>query len=335
MRKSLTWAAVGAVAAAGALSVAGVASATTAAVKPTSLTIRTSAASIQAGKSDVISGTLSTGHTVLGGEPVRLDTVDAHGHLHVGPLGVTAGKTGLVTFKVTPHDTTTFELVFPGARGLAPSHSGRAVVKVVKIATTLTAAPATQSIVAGSKATITGTLDAGTTPLAGKAVFLWRVDAKGNLVARVGQPHITAKTTGMVTFTVAPLRTTSYKLVFPGTLQLKAARSAAASVTVTKTATALSLSASATSIKKGSTVTLTGKLMAGAAPLKGQVVDLYSVGAGGKLTLLQHAAKLTDATGTVTFIRAPGATITFELVFHGTPLFAGSKSAAVAVTVTK
>lgn len=337
MRKTLRWAAIGAtVATAGAvLSVTTMAGASTApAPKPTSLTIAASRPVITAGGTEVISGTLKTGHIALAGEPISLDTVDARGALHkTGLLGVTAKNTGLVTFRFVPKASATYELVFAGARGLAASHSGRAVVRVNRIATKLAIATSATSIKAGGKATITGTLTAGTTPLAGRAILLFRVDAQGRLVARVGQPHVTAKSTGKVTFTVEPLTTTSYALVWPGGWQYAPSRSATVKITVTKTATTLTLAASSASIKKGSTVTLTGKLTAGATPLKGEVVSLYAVGAGGKLTLLQNGAKITDATGTVTFTRAPNATITFELVFRATPLLAGSKSTAVTVTV--
>jgi len=207
---------------------------TTPAAKPTSLTIRTSSPSVTAGTTEVISGTLATGHTVLANEPVLLDTVDVHGARHkTGLAGATAKNTGLVTFRFIPKATATYELVFPGARGLAPSHSGEAVVKVVKIATKLTATPLAQSIKAGSKATITGILAAGTTPLAGKGVVLYRVNARGHLVARVGRPHITAKATGKVTFTFSPPPTTAtYELVFRATPLLAGSKSNTVTVTV-------------------------------------------------------------------------------------------------------
>ena len=57
----------------------------------------------------------------------------------------------------------------PGARGLAAAHSGRAVVRVNRIATKLAIATSASSIKAGSKATIAGTLTAGGKPLAGRA----------------------------------------------------------------------------------------------------------------------------------------------------------------------
>jgi hypothetical protein len=338
MRKTLRWAAIGAtVATAGAvLSVTTMAGAATApAAKPTSLTIAASKSVVTAGGTEVVSGTLKTGHTALAGEPVSLDTVDVHGALHkTGLIGVTAKNTGLVTFKFTPKATATYELVFPGAKGLSAAHSGKAVVKVNRIATKLAIATSASSIKAGGKATITGTLTAGTTPLAGRGIFLFKVDAQGHLVARVGQPHVTAKTTGQVSFTVSPLTTTSYALVWPGGWQYAPSRSATVKITVTKTATTLALTASSASIKKGSTVTLTGKLAAGTTALKGEVVELYTVDAKGVLHLVQNGAKFTSATGTVTFTRAPGATTKFELVFRATALLAGSKSAAVTVTVT-
>jgi hypothetical protein len=82
-------------------------------------------------------------------------------------LGVTARNTGLVTFRFVPKATATYELVFPGARGLTAAHSGRAVVRVNRIATKLAIATSASSIKAGSEATITGTLTACGRPLAG------------------------------------------------------------------------------------------------------------------------------------------------------------------------
>lgn len=332
MRKSLTWAAVGTTVAAAALSVAGTASATTAPVK-TTLTIKESASSIKAGTPVTISGTLSAGHTALGNETVWLDTVGRGGVLHPVKDNPTAPKTGVVTFTVTPEASTTYELFFAGARGLALAHSAPARVVVTKLPTALSISAPTTPITAGTKETFTGTLTSGAKPLADKTVWLFTVDSKGHPVRALGHAT-TSPTTGTASITTTPpAGTDSYALVYHGDWKYVAAKSAVDKVTVNKIATTLTLSSSATApVAKGTKVTLTGTLTAGTTPLNGQVVELQVL-VNGKWIPAQQGSGKTGTAGKVTFTKAPSTTTSYRLVFFATPDYARAVSATVVVAI--
>jgi hypothetical protein len=333
MRKSLTWVAVGTTVAAAALSVAGTASASTAPAK-TTLTIRESASKVVAGASVTISGTLSKGHTVLGNELVQLDTVGPHGVLHPvrGKDNPTAHGTGVVTFKVTPEATTTYELSFPGARGLARSWSGKATVKVVKRPTHLSISAPTTPVTIGTKETFTGTLVSGTKALAGRLVYLFTLNSKKEVVRVAG--HGTTSAAGTVSITTTPpVGTDFYALVYGGTWQYARAVSAVDTVTVHRIATTLTLSSSATApVAKGTKVTLTGTLTAGTNDLSGQTVVLQVL-VNGKWVDAQSGVAKTVA-GKVTFTRAPSATTSYRVVFRGTANYATAASTTVVVAIS-
>jgi hypothetical protein len=333
MRKSLTWAAVGTtLVAAAALSVTGTANAAT--VKPT-LTIGESASHVNAGSSVTISGTLRAGHVVLGNEGVWLDWVGPKGALHRIKDKPTASRTGVVTFTVAPKATTTYELVFPGARSYARATSGKAVVHVSKLGTNLTISAPTTPITVGTKETFTGTLDHGTKPLAGKEIWLDTLNSKKQVVHTVG--HAWTSATGTVSITTTPPAGTDYyALVYGGNWQYARAASAVDTVVVHKIATALSLSSSATApVAKGTQVTLTGTLTTGTTPtpLKGRTVVLQVL-VNGKWVNANAGAGTTSATGTVTFTRTPSVTTSYRVVFPATADYAYASSTAVVVTIS-
>jgi hypothetical protein len=331
MRKSLTWAAAGtAVAAVAAISVASTANAATTAVKPTSLSITKSTGKIEAGGSVTISGTLRTGNTAVGSQGVWLDYVGRYGHLHHIIEGTTSNKTGEVQFTRHPTGTTTYELVFNGARGYTSAHSGRTTVVVAKLPTSLTlTAPTTPlDITAGTKETFTGTLDSGTTPLAGKRVDLFALNSKKHRIRDVG--HGTTLATGAVAITTTPPAGTDYyALVYAGNWRYKAAVSAVDKVKVSKIpATLLATEAAGT---KAGTETITGTLAAGTKDLGGKTVTLqYENGKGKWVTLRSHSTSEAAATlGTTTFTVSPSKATTYRLTFGGTPVYTRATSNTV------
>ena len=117
---------VAAIAAAAGMALAGTASAAIpapAAVAKTTLKV--------AEAKDVITGTLTKGKTDLAKETVDLRSVTGKKSALVAKG--TTNKDGLVTFKIKPSATTTYELVFKGGKGLAASHSADVTVKVTVV----------------------------------------------------------------------------------------------------------------------------------------------------------------------------------------------------------
>lgn len=238
-----------------------------------------------------------------------------------------------MTFTITPEATTTYELFFQGARGLASAHSGRATVKVVKLPTALSVSTPTTPITIGTKETFTGTLVSGATPLASKGVELFTVNSKHKWVREVG--HGTTSATGAVSITTTPATgTDSYVLVYGGDWQYAASASAVETVTVNKIKTALTLSSSAatTPVAKGKPVTLTATLTAGSTDLSHQTVVLQVLSKG-KWVNAQAGTAKTGSAGTVTFTKTASATTSYRVAYYGSSVYATAYSTTVVVTV--
>jgi hypothetical protein len=214
MRTSLTRALAGtAIAAAAVLTAVGTASAAGATVKaPTTLTLTEQHAVIKAGDTDLLTGTLMSGKTPLSGKAVELDRF-----VSGKPVFVDAKITGIhghVFFTVKPGKTTRYQLVFAGDKTYLGTRSNIATVVVVpaRSATQLSIVASKTTIKPGGSATISGTLTSGKTVLAGQLVWLCQV-VKGKLSGCSG--HFTGGL-GRVFFTVKPIVTTRYELVFFG-----------------------------------------------------------------------------------------------------------------------
>ena len=146
------------------------------------------------------------------------------------------GKNGWVRFTVKPSVTSRFELVFPGTKALAYSHSGVVTVHVkpavVKTATALTIAANPSTITLGGKTTISGDLTAGTTALPKRLVYLYRWNATTKHWDKVSVNVTGPK--GGVSFIRKPgaVGTVTFELRFFGAEHLKASTSAPVTVTV-------------------------------------------------------------------------------------------------------
>jgi hypothetical protein len=234
MRTSLTRLVAGtAIAATALLAVAGTASAgTTAKLKPTTLSIVAAKSTITVGQSDTVSGTLAAGKTPLPGRIIILDKYTAKTKKWSGVEEKLTGKSGRVSFGVSPQVTTAYKLIFKGGSVHAASHSGVVTVRVkpfVKAPTTLSIAESSQHITAGQTDTVAGAL---TITKDGKALpgqWVW-LDVVVNGKAHAVKAFKTGKY-GKVAFTVKPTTTTTYELVYLGTKVL--ARTVSGTVTVT------------------------------------------------------------------------------------------------------
>jgi hypothetical protein len=194
-----------------------------------------------------------------------------------------------------------------------------ATTPAARTGTALSAAASKATVVPGGSDVIRGTLKAGRKDLAGQFVELDVVGSSKPLKgARTGK-------NGAISFSVAPTRTTEYKLVFGGTKTLAGSRSGDVKVKVAKEGTKLSISESAA--KKGEFV-IGGTLRAGRSDLANQFVELDVVGAAKPLK-----GARTGKHGAVSFTVKPSKTTRYELVFGGTKTLAGSRSAIVTIKV--
>ncbi|HTX25849.1 MAG TPA: hypothetical protein VME19_02390, partial [Streptosporangiaceae bacterium] len=202
MRTSLTRAAAGAaVAAATVLALAGPAHAAPVPARThATLSIVELKNVIRVGQDDKVSGRLVADKAGLAGRTVYLDRVDGKTLVQV-QVQIT-GTEGGVAFTVHPGATARYELVYKGNSVYAPTHSGIVTVKVIPalVHTTLSIVESKTHIKAGGKDVVSGRLAADKAGLAGRTVYLDRVDGKTLVQVQV---QITG-TEGGVAFTVHP-----------------------------------------------------------------------------------------------------------------------------------
>jgi hypothetical protein len=113
---------------------------------------------------------------------------------------------------------------------------------------------------------------------------------------------------------------------------LTASGTASAVVRQVSAPTTLSITETKAIIKLGQVDTLGGMLRSGATPLAGQVVILDQL-IKGKPVFVD--ARFTDASGDVSYKVAPSKTTLYQLVFEGSPGFAGTRSGIATVAVLR
>jgi hypothetical protein len=238
MRSTLTrilvGAAIAATAVGTAVGAAGAAGATTR--THTTLSIVAGRSTITAGQKDTIAGQLrAVDKSSTYKKTVELRRYNVKLKKWVLAQADLAGKYGWVHFTIKPSVTSRFELVFPGTKTLAPSHSGVVTVHVkpaiVKTATALSIAANPSTITVKSPTTISGDLTAGTTPLPKRFVYLYRWNATTKHWVKVDVAVTGPK--GGVSFTrKPPVGSVTFELKFFGGEHLAASTSAPVTVTV-------------------------------------------------------------------------------------------------------
>lgn len=232
MRKSLTRALAGtAIAAAAVLTAVGTAGAAGATTKlPTTLTLVSQHAVINAGQTDLLTGTLRSGSTPLNDKVVVLDRFVAGKPVFVDAK--MTGPHGHVFFTVKPGKTTRYQLVFSATAKYLGSRSNIATVAVrpKPAPTVLTIGETKTTIKPGGSAVVFGTLSSGKTLLKGQLVWLCSLP-KGAVKYSCANGHVTGPLGG-VRFTVSPAVSTHYQLRFLGTLKYAPTHSGVVTLTV-------------------------------------------------------------------------------------------------------
>jgi len=196
--------------------------------------------------------------------------------------------------------------------------------------TTLSITETKAVIKLGQTDTIGGTLRSGATPLAAQIVLLEQL-VRGKLIfldARF------TDTSGDVSYSVKPGRTTWYELVFQGSPGYDRTSSGIAKVVVlrpqVKKPTILTIGDTHGAINPGQSDTIFGGLISGQSPLAGQLVWLYEI-VNGKL--VNGDGHFTNKFGVAYFTVSPSATTHYELKFFGTGTYASAHSQELTVLV--
>jgi hypothetical protein len=204
----------------------------------------------------------------------------------------------------------------------------------VKAPTTLTLVAAKAKITVGQKDVLTGTLLTGTKPVVRQVVRLYRYNVKAKKWI-LNEAHVTGKY-GHVFFTVKPVVTSTYELVFLGSARFAASRSNHATIVVLpvfRAPTSLSIAPHETTITAGQKDVITGTLTTGTKPVFRQVVRLYRFSATAKKWILVQS-DVTGRLGHVFYTVHPAATTRYVLVFLGSAHLRPSHSPVATITVS-
>jgi hypothetical protein len=207
-----------------------------------------------------------------------------------------------------------------------PAHAGTVPARTH---TTLSIVESKNVIRVGQDDVVSGRLVADKAGLAGRTVYLDRVDGKTLVQAQV---QLTGKDGG-VAFTVSPGATARFELVYKGNSVFAPTHSGIVTVKVIPALVhpTLSIVESKNVIKAGGTDVVSGRLAADKVGVAGQTVYLDRV--DGK-TLVQVQVQVTGAKGGVAFTVTPGATARYELVYKGNSVYGATQSGIVTVKVT-
>jgi hypothetical protein len=207
-----------------------------------------------------------------------------------------------------------------------PAHAGTVPARTH---TTLSIVESKNVIRVGQDDVVSGRLVADKAGLAGRTVYLDRVDGKTLVQAQV---QLTGKDGG-VAFTVSPGATARFELVYKGNSVFAPTHSGIVTVKVIPALvhTTLSIVESKNVIKAGGKDVVSGRLAADKVGLAGQTVYLDRW--NGK-TFVPVQAKVTGTAGGVAFTVSPGATARYELVYKGNSVYGPTHSGIVTVKVT-
>lgn len=275
---------------------------------PVTVDIDASETAVTQGEAVTITGTVTRNGEPAPGVGVRLRRTDDIGSTTVGE--VTADETGAVSLEVTPTSTGDYHWAVGDsclpewcysntASETVHVEVAKAVTKTsLTIATTRTTLTAGQPVTLGTRVT-----DGFDDALTGATVHLQRSVDGGQSWTSIGQA--TTDHDGRAKLTIEPKRNARYRWKYAGTDLHLAGRSAGQAVDVRR---AVTLSVADTTIRRGGTVKLSGRVTPGAT---GMQVTLYRYLGGGRKIVLTRTQVRAD--GTYAISRVLSATGTYQL----------------------
>ncbi len=203
---------------------------------------------------------------------------------------------------------------------------------LTRLHTTLSIVESKTVITAGQADLVSGRLAHDGAGLAGRTVYLDRVEG----ITLVQVQVQTTGPAGGVAFTVRPAITARYELVYKGNAVYAPTHSGIVTVRVIlppppRAHTTLSIVEAKTVIKAGQADVVSGRLAHAGAGLAGLIVYLYRVEG---ITLVQVQVQTTGPAGGVAFTVRPAITARYELVYKGNAAYFPTHSGIVTVKVT-
>lgn len=299
---------------------------------------------VTAGGTVTVNGSLSTGITPLSGAAVEVDysydggatwtryalgTTDSTGH--VSWPGVVPAATAIWSCYYNGTTVTTLHGTDTYTPATSPSFPITVTPPPSLADTEMDKAATPSTITAGQVTSISVTLRSGTTPVAGRTVYLnyYRPDSGGwqHLCVR------TTGSTGSANCPDSPSETTTYAWGFDGDSTYDMVTSGNFVVTVnpgstppaTTTATRLTVTATPTTVSPGSATRITGYLETSlGAPIAGRTVHLLANG-------VSVGDAVSDGGGFLQFVAYPTATTQYDWQFSGDATYAATTSTPSAI----
>ena len=241
---------------------------------PTSITISATPPQQSVGDDVTLSGQLTAGGAPVAGAPISL-FVDGAGfwsRVSERPTDVNGSYAFLV--KQPTAGTRAFKAAFPGSATHQPCVSDEVSVTYVTAPAVITAVASPSEQVVGQNVTIAGQLTVGGAPVAGAPITLYNTDNPAEQV-RIAETSTDASGNYHFKLTdTAPTHRT-YVVHTPGTSSYAARHSSEISVTWVVIPTAIDATAVRAQQEAGETVTISGQLTAGGAPVPNATLSLY------------------------------------------------------------
>jgi hypothetical protein len=243
----------------------------------TSITITATPRQQSVGHDVTITGQLTGGGAPIAGAPVNLYVDDAGSSSQVSERVTDANGSYAFLVEQPTAGTRTLKVAYPGSVTLRPCVSDELSVTYVTIDATITAAATPSEQLLGQNVTIAGQLMAGGTPVAGALVTLFNIDDAAQPV-RIAESATDASGHYQFELTDTAPGHHTYVAHAPGTSSYASVQSSEVSVTyVVLPPTAITATAIRSQQAGGESVTISGQLTAGGAPIPNATVSLYSV----------------------------------------------------------
>src|SRR5450759_4950382 len=299
---------------------------------PTTITLTTNNTHPATNQPFTLSGTLKAGTTPLSGKSITLYRQVLGVRTVVNTTTTDANGAYTFTRSESAPGSYNYQTIFYGDATYAPSNTAAVTFTIGTLTpTTITLTTNNTHPATNQPFTLSGTLKAGTTPLSGKSITLYRQV----LGVRTVVNTTTTDANGAYTFTRSESAPGSYnyQTIFYGDATYAPSNTAAVTFTIgTLTPTTITLTTNNTHPATNQPFTLSGTLKAGTTPLSGKSITLYRQVLGVRTVV---NTTTTDANGAYTFTRsesAPG-NYNYQTIFYGDATYAPSNTAAVTFTI--
>ncbi len=299
---------------------------------PTTVSLDATATNVLAGASVTLSGTL-TGKTPLAGVPVTIQRQLPGSNSWTSLRSATTSSTGTFALPTTMMTSAAYRASYAGTPAYTPTTSTTQAITVTRAATTASMSVSNTRPYKGWSITISGTLSNNGQPVVRRKITVVGEAAGTSTWTTVGTA--TTDSTGHYAVTTAAQTAGTYRADFTGDAYFLPTSSATQSITITPPmATRLTLRAPSTYLKRGRSMTLSGRLETRAgAPVGNHWIGLWKRRVG--RSVWYRVGRLsTGPDGTFKATIAPSTSAFYRVQWYGGTVYLGSASPVVRINVS-